>query len=431
MLIPIANLNRADLESGQLRALQKLLQQQSSENAFYSKKFRDLAPSALSPRSLADLELLPFTTKAELVANQAAFPPYGTNLRRRQFMGDYQRFHQTSGTTGAPLRWLDTAANWQWMLECWQQLFAIMQLRRDDRLLFAFSFGPFLGFWAGFEGAQKHGNFCVTAGGLATAARLNLIFEHGITVVCCTPTYALRMAEVADELSLDLRGSSVRALLVAGEPGGNVPATRARIEERWNAQVIDHWGMTELGPLAIENGQEPGSLLVLETACIAEVINPNTLERTATNEPGELVITNLGRVDSPLIRYRTGDRVLPRWPKPDDRGWPLLCLQGGIQGRVDDMLTIRGNNVYPSAIEDVVRGFPEIVEFQITLRERSAMQELQVRIEPAATADDSDGLCRRVATALQLRFNLSSSVTIAAAGSLPRYEMKSRRFRRE
>src|SRR5262249_12856415 len=185
-----------------------------------------LGPS--DQRTAHDLQRLPLTTKSEILADQAAQPPYGTNLTYE--VSRYSRLHQTSGTTGVPLRWLDTPASWDLILENWRQLFGLMGLRREDRLLFPFSFGPSLGFWAGFEGAHRLGNLCIAAGGMSSTARLNLLLENRVTIVCCTPTYALRLAEVAAEQKVDLTAGGVRAVLVAGEPGGNIPATRRRIE---------------------------------------------------------------------------------------------------------------------------------------------------------------------------------------------------------
>src|SRR5262249_53616559 len=163
---------------------------------------------------------------------------------------------------------------------------------------------------------------------------------------CCTPTYALRLAEVAAEQKIDLRSSPVRAILVAGEPGGNIPATRKRIEEAWGGQVVDHWGMTELGPLAIEPEDRPGGLTVLESDCIVEIIDPATAATVAPGEEGELVVTTLVRTASPLIRYRTGDRVRAALPDSALRTphSAFLHLAGGILGRTDEMVTIRGNN---------------------------------------------------------------------------------------
>src|SRR5262249_11534361 len=192
-----------------------------------------LGPS--DQRTAHDLQRLPLTTKSEILADQAAQPPHGTNLTCD--LGRYSRLHQTSGTTGTPLRWLDTPESWDLILENWRQLFGLMGLRRDDRLFFPFSFGPFLGFWAAFEGANRLGNLCLAAGGMSSAARLRLLMENQATVVCCTPTYALRLAEVAAEQKIELSSGLVRAVLVAGEPGGNIPATRRRIETAWGADV--------------------------------------------------------------------------------------------------------------------------------------------------------------------------------------------------
>jgi len=184
-------------------------------------------------------------------------------------------------------------------------------------------------------------------GGLSSGARLRLILDNRASVVLCTPTYALHLARFAREQGIRLDAStpgySVRSLIVAGEPGGSIPATRARIEEAWNARVFDHSGMTEIGPLAIECSANPGGLHILEDDYFAEVLDTKTGNVAAAGQPGELVLTNLGRLGSPLLRYRTGDlvRVDPR-PCPCGRKW--LRLDGGILGRTDDMIAIRGNN---------------------------------------------------------------------------------------
>ncbi|HEY3963630.1 MAG TPA: AMP-binding protein [Planctomycetaceae bacterium] len=461
--------SRADLESWQTERLRALLAEVLSRNRFWQSKFGAAGISAVDVRSLADLQKIPLTTKAEILADQASRPPYGTNLTYE--VAAYSRLHQTSGTTGTPLRWLDTPRSWDWILQTWQQLFGLMGLRRDDRLLFPFSFGPFLGFWAGFEGANRLGNLCIAAGGMSSQARLNLLRDNQATVVCCTPTYAMRLAEVAAELQIDLKGTGVRAILVAGEPGGNIPSTRRRIESAWGAQVVDHWGMTELGPLAIESLDRPGGLYVLETACIAEIIDPQTAAPVACGDEGELVITNLGRTGSPLIRYRTGDRVRagvptefgatdtgnvtppnPPLTKGGSEVFPplarvgqggsrddvispslLLHIPGGILGRIDDMLTIRGNNLYPAALEEVIRQFDGVAEFRIELRTVKAMQHVRMEIEPNAAlgASDVTSLITQVGDTIKTRWHFQAEVIAVAPGSLPRFEMKARRFFRD
>ncbi|MFM7836143.1 MAG: phenylacetate--CoA ligase family protein, partial [Planctomycetaceae bacterium] len=315
---------------------------------------------------------------------------------------------------------------WDWCMECWRQIWTLAGLQSWDRLFFPFSFGPFLGFWAAFEGALRNGNFCLAGGGMSTLVRLHALIENEATVLCCTPTYALRMAETAAAAGIDLKETSVRMLIVAGEPGGSISSTRQLIEQQWDAKVIDHWGMTELGSLATESVDRPGGMYLLETECIAEVTdaagNP-----VPDGETGELVITNLGRLGSPLLRYRTGDLVTVS-TEPDPSGRVLQWLQGGILGRADDMLIIRGNNVFPGSVEAVVREFPAITEFQLQVSTVQGMKDLCVAVETPAESDTArDTLLEQLRIALRQRLGFAASVQAAATGSLPRSEMKSRR----
>ena len=292
--------SREQIQTVQLQRLQELLQTIIPRNRFWTQRFKDTGLAAKDIASLDDLRKIPLCTKQDIVADQMAQPPYGSNLSFPSTK--YRRLHQTSGTTGRPVRWMDTAESWDWFMLCWRQIYTLAGLQEWDRLFFPFSFGPFIGFWAAFEGALRYGNFCIAGGGMSTTVRLQAMIENEATVVCCTPTYALRMAEVAAQEGIDLKETSVRMLIVAGEPGGTIPATRARLEELWEARVIDHWGMTEIGSLAVESEDRPGGLYLLETECIPEILNPDTLEPVAPGETGELVITNLGRIGSPLIR---------------------------------------------------------------------------------------------------------------------------------
>lgn len=299
-------------------------------------------------------------------------------------------------------------------------------LQSWDRLFFPFSFGPFLGFWAAFEGALRYGNFCLAGGGMSTAVRLQAMIENEATVLCCTPTYALRMAEVAAAEGIDLKETSIRMLIVAGEPGGSISSTRQQIEQQWEARVIDHWGMTELGSLASESADRPGGMYLLETECIAEVIDSDGAP-VADGQTGELVITNLGRIGSPLLRYRTGDLVTVS-SDADPTGRVLRWLQGGILGRVDDMLIIRGNNVFPGSVEAVVRGIPAITEFRLEVSTVQGMKDLCVAVETGSVAGPAaELLLEQLRGSLRQRLGFTVKVRHADALSLPRSEMKSRR----
>ncbi len=424
-------LDRPAIVHRQHTKLHELLTEVLPLNEFWVNRFAAAGLVLADIQTLEDLRKLPLITKQEIAADQASRPPYGTNLTYP--LTAYSRMHQTSGTTGMPLRWLDVPRSWDWFMDLWAQIYRMIGLTSADRLCFPFSFGPFLGFWAAFDGAAKLGNLCLAAGGLSTTARLQMILDHQATLVCCTPTYALRLAEAAADQGLDLAASSVRGLIVAGEPGGCLPTTRQRLETAWGARVFDHWGMTELGPLATESVGYRGGLYVLESECIAEIIDPQTEQPVTPGETGELVITNLGRWGSPLLRYRTGDMVREDLnPSPD--GYSLLRLAGGILGRSDDMLTIRGNNFYPSALEEWLRQIPRIAEYRITVRDHKSMQQVEVEIEPDAGVEGPEAvtaLADQVIQMFKTRLNFQVRVTTVAAGTLPRFEMKGKRFHRK
>ena len=402
------------LRAEQLPKLQERLRDIAGAEGFYRAKYRAAGVDPRGVHSSDDFTALPFTTKAEIAADQAANPPYGTNLLLSP--RDYSRVHQTSGTTtGRPLRWLDTPASWNWILDCWWLGFRdCVGLTRDDRVFFPFSFGPFLGFWAAFEAVARAGHFAISGGGMPTTARLRAMVEHRATVICCTPTYALHLAEVAEAEKIDLPSIGVRALVVAGEPGGSIPATRERIAAAWGARVYDHYGLTEVGPVAFETADRPNEMRILESEFIAEVLDPETDKPSAT---GELVLTNLGRVGSPLIRYRTGDLVT----LSADRH-----IVGGILSRADDMIHIRGNNVYPTAIEAVIRRFRDVVEFRIVVDQSEALSDLTIELEPADAADGQQ-LIAEVGRAIRDDLLFRAEVVAVPPGSLPRFELKSRR----
>lgn len=418
--------SRGVLAAGQGERLRALLTTVSERSPFYRRK---LAAAGIDVARLtlpADLGTLPFTTKAELIADQAASPPWGTVPTEP--LERYTRYNQTSSTTGRPLRWIDTPESWQWMLDCWKAVFRAAGVSDRDRVFFPFSFGPFLGFWTAFDAATQIGAHAIPAGGMTSAQRLGLIEALAPTVVCCTPTYALRLLDVAREGTGPdpLAARTVRVIIVAGEPGGSIPATRRRIERGWGARVIDHHGLTEVGPISFECLEEPGYVHVNECEYIAEVVDPATGDPVPDGRQGELVITNLGRTASPVIRYRTRDLVV-RTGEPCACGRTLARLAGGVVARADDMVSVRGVNVYPAAVESVLRTIDAIVEFRCTVRATGPQAAIEVEIEVGAGADagaTSALAGRRLREALGLRV----PVAPVAPSTLPRFEMKARRF---
>ena len=354
-------LPRREIEASQAMRLGRLLEFIDGRNPFYTQKLARAGVRAADLDLPRDLAHLPLTTKAELIADQQANPPWGTALSEP--IDNYTRYNQTSSTTGQPLRWLDTSESWQWMLDCWKAVYRAAHVGSGDRIFFPFSFGPFLGFWTAFDAGTQLGAHCVPAGGMTSEVRLGLINELQPTVVCCTPTYALRLLEVGQATGELRPANSVRVLIVAGEPGGSIASTRQQIEDGWDARVIDHHGLTEVGPISFECWESPGFLHLNECEYICEVLDPATEASMADGERGELVVTNLGRLGSPVVRYRTGDLVV-RENEPCRCGRTLARLDGGVLSRADDMVCIRGVNVYPSAIEAAVRRVQEVSEYR-------------------------------------------------------------------
>jgi phenylacetate-CoA ligase len=419
---------RAAIEVSQLAQLRSLLAGLFPANKFYSRKLQDCGVTS-GLASLADFSArIPFTTKPELVEDQLRHPPFGTNLTYP--LERYTRFHQTSGTTGTPLRWLDTSESWDWMLESWEQVFRAAGVGAGDRVFFAFSFGPFIGFWLAFETAARLGCLCLPGGSFSSTARLRMMLDNGVNVLCCTPTYAIRLAEVATRERIDLRSLRLKTIVVAGEPGGSIPAVRAQLESLWpGARVFDHHGMTEVGPVSHECPARPGVLHIIESACLAEVIDPATGKLAAPGQPGELILTTLGRTGSPLLRYRTGDLVKGETPTAKCIcGRSATALVGGILGRADDMVIVRGVNIYPAAVDEIIRACGDVAEYQVHLSAARTLSELSVTIEPTPGCADTVALVGRLAHAFKSALGLRVRVTTTALGALPRFEMKAKRW---
>lgn len=419
--------NCSEIESDQVANLQKLLSEIIPANYFYTQKLEAAGVDVNIESLEAFFQTFPFTSKAELIEDQMAHPPYGTTLTYP--VENYTRFTLTSGTTGLPIRWLDTPESWAWMVENKAKVYQAAGVTSDDRGFFPFSFGPFLGFWVAFEAALFLKCLCFPGGGLSSLARLQMILDQEITFLCCTPTYAIRLGEVARAETMDLASSKVRAIFVGGEPGGSTLAIYSRIEALWpGARVYDHHGMTETGSVGYACSVRRGVTHIVEPSYIAEVIDPESCEPVAVGTTGELVLTSLGRLGSPLIRYRTGDLVKPEPRGPCACGSYELALDGGILGRLDDMVVIRGVNMYPLAVDKVIGGFDEVAEYRVEIREERGMSEMSLQVEPVSTCEQTQELADQVQRALKDAFNLNMPVSIVPTDHLPRFEMKAKRW---
>jgi phenylacetate-CoA ligase len=428
-LEPLEGATREELRALQEARLRHQIHHVYHNAAFYRRKMdaAGLRPEDIS--TLEDLPRMPFTTKDELKQSQAEHPPWGDFLAVP--IEECLRLHQTSGTTGAPVRILDTPHDWHIFCHTYARALYAMGVRKSDMVMAAFSYGPWIGFWSGFYAAQELGCLVLPSGGMSTEQRIQALLEYPITVFGATPSFSLYLAEEARRRGIDLaRQATVRITWHTGEPGAMIPATKRRIEEAFGSKSFDLPGLTEILAWGFECEQQSGMVHVHEDHVYPEVLDLENGRPVAAGERGELVFTSLYRQAMPLLRYRTGD-IVEIAGEPCPCGRTLLAIKGGVLGRTDDMKKIRGVIVYPSRIEEVVRGFAEIEEFFITLRRVKGLDDilLQVDPRPETPIEGCERLAEAVTSALRLALGIRVTVELVEPGSLPRWDHKARRFR--
>ncbi|PWJ53564.1 phenylacetate-CoA ligase [Quadrisphaera granulorum] len=425
-------LPREDLKALQLVKLRRTAEWAAARSPFYQRTFAAAGFSPEQLRSWDDINRIPFLTREQWMESQVEHAPYG----ELPVTGPVNaiRVHTTSGTSGRmPLRALDSRKDWSWSAEMWCYGLWGMGVRPHDVGYVAFGYGSFIGFWGLHNGLEKLGALTVPGGAQTTANRVKQIIDFGVTVVASTPTYALRLAAEAKALGIDLPGSAVHTVVLSGEPAGSIKETKELIEREWGAKAYDTAGMTEVSTIFMfEPAEQPGGCHIIEDHFIEQVIDPETGREVPYGERGERVCTSFGRSTTPLLRYRTADLVV-KVPAAgrvrSGRTWDLY--EGGIIGRVDDMLLVRGTNVYPGAIEGVVRQHDGIEEFQIRVERRGIRDEVVLLVETDPTIGEAawDALAARLGSDLAeahegLRFILER----AATGALPRFELKAKRL---
>jgi phenylacetate-CoA ligase len=417
---------RADMRRLQARRLRAQVAHAYARSPFYRRKLRAAGVTPAAIRTLEDIRRLPFTTKDELKANQADRPPWGDLLAVP--VADALRIHMTSATTGRPLAFLDTPEDWRGFYHSYARALHAFGVRKHDTVMAAFSYGPWIGFWSGFHAAQDLGCLVFPAGGFSTEQRIDALVAWPITVLGCTPSYALFLAEAAAKKGVDLaRQTRVRITWHTGEPGASIPATKAKIEAAFGARAFDLPGLTEIAAWGFECDARAGLIHVNEDYCYPEVLD----EHDAPVPPGgrgELVFTSLYRRAMPLLRYRTRDLV-----QLADRKCPcgrtLVAFEGGVLARLDDMKKVRGIIVYPRRIEELVRPHKGVDEFQIVFRRVEGLDDILVRVDPSPSLStvERDGLSGALAHDLQLGLGIRATVEVTEPGALPRWDHKARR----
>jgi phenylacetate-CoA ligase len=421
--------SRATLRALQWKRLRAQVAHAAAHSPFYRRK---LKAAGVKPtlRALDDLSALPFTTKDELKDNQAARPPWGDLLAVP--FEDVLRIHMTSATTGRPLAFLDTAEDWYGFYHSYARSLYAYGVRKPDMVMAAFSYGPWIGYWSGFYAAQDLGCLVYPVGGLSTDQRLDALLAYPITVLGCTPSYALFLAEAAARKGIDLaKDTQLRITWHTGEPGASIPATKAKIEAAFGVRAYDLPGLTEIAAWGFECDARAGLTHVHEDYAYPEVLDEQD-RPVKPGERGELVFTSLYRKAMPLLRYRTRDLVQlagRRCPC----GRTLVAFEGGVLARLDDMKKVRGIIVYPRRIEELVRPHRAVDEFQIVFRRVDGLDDILLRIDPSPTLalDERARLREALARDLQLGLGIRVSVEVGEPGSLPRWDHKARRVKDE
>lgn len=397
-------------------------------------------------RTLEDFTTkVPVITKKMLVADQAEHPPFGSYTRDFTTPGGgtgLARIHGSSGTSGAPTMYAVSQADWDRAADVHAMAQWCAGIRPDDIAQVGFPFGLFFGGWGVLQGLERIGATVFPLGVTDSEKHLELIARLGSTVFTATPSYCIHLLSVAERMGIDLAASTVRTLLVGGEPGGSLPGTRRIIEEGWGATVIDAGSTSEMYPFQTSVGCTAGT----GTHLISDEVHTEIVATDDLNAPvsvggrGAVVYTHLWRESQPMIRFAPGDEsYLDTATCPCGRTYPRL--PEGVLGRLDDMLVVRGANVFPSAIETALRTIDELgPEFQIRVTRTRALDEIEVlaelghdavSAEAALTADAVASrraeLVGRTETALKQSVNITVPVRLLEPGALPETTFKARR----
>ena len=411
-----------------LKRIRKLIAYAYEHVPFYRQLYDKAGFAPEEIRSLEDFDaIVPAIDKKDLVEAQQVNPPWGDAVA----LGDESNLYrfQTSGSTGVPMAIPVSYYSSHHYGDQWAQGFWAVGLRPSDGFYFAFNWGPFAGFWSAYWGVRRLGGSVHSGGGLNTEMRLKKIVELRPTVLMSTPTYALAMAEKAGELGIDLPETSIKVTYLTGEPGVNVATTRRAIEEAWGATAYEQYGLAEVGAIAFSCPLHRAVHLT-EDQTYTTVVDPESGRPVGEGEVGENLVTSYIQFSQPIIKYRTHDLVRPV-RKPCECGRSSIRFEGGVLGRTDHMIIIKGTNVYPTAVATLlgeVEGLAPHHELHVT-RERIG-DALTVKVEalPGYPRARYVELKRKAEQLLYERILVRIAVEIQPPGTLPRYELKAKRF---
>jgi phenylacetate-CoA ligase len=424
-------LPRDKLMELQFRKFQKIVGWAYEHSKFHRQLYQDAGLEPGDIKTWDDITKVPKVEKSMMRQIQRKEPfPYGDMLCVP--LERVTEFHQTSGTTGQPVYQADTWQDWEWWSEAWSYIMYAQGFRDTDRVFLPFGYNIFVAYWAGHYAGEKMGCEVVPGGVLDTEARILKMQELRTTALMATPTYVLGMADTARSMGIDpARDLQVKRILCAGEPGASIPATKQRMEEAWGAKVHDHVGATEIGAWAYECTAQPGGLHVNEALFLIELEDIVTGESiTEPGRRGKLIITALDRMAQPCIRFDSKD--VTEWAgEPCPCGRTFRVIKGGVAGRADDITKVKGVLLAPSAIEEVVRSFPELGdEFEVEVTKKGDIDAITLKVELRPEAEGQRELVEaRLVEQLRLKTNLRYNLEFHDYGTLPRYALKAKRFK--
>lgn len=419
------------LRALQLKKFQRIFRWAYTHSKFHRALYQAAGVAPEDIRTLDDIRRVPTVEKSMMRQIQGKDPyPYGDALCVP--LDEVAVYRQTSGTTGQPVYQPDTWQDWEWWAECWSYILWAQGYRPNDRVFIPFGYNVFVAFWAGHYAAEKLGCEVVPGGVLDTKARILKIQELRATALMGTPTYILSMAETARlKMGIDPSRLSVNKITCAGECGASIPSTKRRLEEAWGAKVYDHAGATEIGAWSYECAVQPGGLHVNEAMFLAEIIDPETGETIETpGRRGKMVITAFDRQAQPCVRFDSKD-VIEWAAEPCACGRSFRLIRGGVVGRADDITKVKGVLIAPSAIEEVVRGIKGLGdEYEVVVDQSGDAETIRLRVEVLPEAQDQCAWIQsELEDQLRLKTNLRYDLEICGCGTLPRYEVKAKRFK--
>ena len=426
----LETLPREKIKELQFKKFKRIVKWAYENSKLYRRIYDEAGFKPEDLKSFEDISKVPTIQKEDYREAQAKEPwPYGDTLCVP--LERVTEYHQTSGTTGQPVYQPDTWQDWEWQSECWSTILYSQGFRNTDRVFIPFGYNVFIAFWCGHYASEKLNCEVVPGGVLNTEERLLKIQELKANALMATPTYVLGMAEACrKKLGIDPRELGIEKILCAGEPGAGVPATKKRMEEEWGADVYDHSGATEIGAWSFECSEKPGGLHVNEPFFLVELVDIDTEE--PIEEPGKtgkIVITALDREAQPCVRFDSKD--VSMWGELCECGRTLRVLQGGIHGRTDHITKIKGVLFSPIAVEEVVRSMPQLGdEYELIVSKKGDTDQLTLKVETLpSVSEDEETVKQELARQLRRKTNLAYNIEFHSYESLPRYEVKAKRFK--